>query len=368
MSLEQLASPIEGDNPVGVDCETQIQSQHFDLMSQYLAERAQQKNRERVKQVAENAGEDSETIENASFEIEAGRRKLVGLEGIIKDAAKISPVTAERVAVELFDRSVALLTERGKDLRVVPFLAVAQVQREGIAGYADVLALACSLLDSFPDTVYPQPGPDEPSDFWERDSVVAELLTSPKLSALLGSFVVLDAKQAGRLTIADVTGGDLGDPNVDEAPQSDVDIAADEVGPDAVKAIVDQVSRIVESSEALLLACPTVHLTGTVPDRLAGMAQRITGQQTQEDGEVEAFGGQGTGVGGGGELRSREDARRTIRELIRYFERAEPSHPAPLLLARADRLLGMSFAEIIEDMAPGGAAEVALISGIKATE
>ena len=64
-----------------------------------------------------------------------------------------------------------------------------------------------------------------------------------------------------------------------------------------------------------------------------------------------------------GDLRSREDARRTIQNVISFIERLEPGHPAPLLLKRADRLLGMDFRDIIKDMAPDALKDIELIAG-----
>ena len=67
-------------------------------------------------------------------------------------------------------------------------------------------------------------------------------------------------------------------------------------------------------------------------------------------------------------LSSREDARRQIREIVKFMETIEPSHPAPMLLKRADRLMGMTFYEIIRDIAPGAVADVERIAGIEPTD
>ena len=69
-----------------------------------------------------------------------------------------------------------------------------------------------------------------------------------------------------------------------------------------------------------------------------------------------------------GGLLTREDARRAIKDVIRVIERLEPSHPAPLLLKRAERLLGMGFFEIIKDMAPNALSDIERIAGTEASE
>ena len=46
-----------------------------------------------------------------------------------------------------------------------------------------------------------------------------------------------------------------------------------------------------------------------------------------------------------------------------YLDYHEPSNPAPLLIRRAKRLMGMSFMEIVQDMSPDGVNQVAFIAG-----
>lgn len=51
---------------------------------------------------------------------------------------------------------------------------------------------------------------------------------------------------------------------------------------------------------------------------------------------------------------SREDVVQALDEVCAYLEVAEPTNPAPLLLRRAQRLLQMSFVDIVREMAPEG--------------
>jgi type VI secretion system protein ImpA len=72
----------------------------------------------------------------------------------------------------------------------------------------------------------------------------------------------------------------------------------------------------------------------------------------------------GGGAGGGGRLQTREDARRQILEICAFLESLEPSHPAPLFLRRAERLLGArSYFELVRDMTPDALSEVSRITG-----
>jgi type VI secretion system protein ImpA len=67
---------------------------------------------------------------------------------------------------------------------------------------------------------------------------------------------------------------------------------------------------------------------------------------------------------GSGEVSSREDVIRLLDKACEYFKRNEPSSPVPLLLQRAKRLVSKDFLGIVQDLAPGGVAEVRSIGGL----
>jgi type VI secretion system protein ImpA len=64
-----------------------------------------------------------------------------------------------------------------------------------------------------------------------------------------------------------------------------------------------------------------------------------------------------------GELRSREDARRQLLAVAEFLERTEPTNPAPLLVRRAARLMGMGFIDILRELAPDSLGTVQNITG-----
>jgi type VI secretion system protein ImpA len=69
-----------------------------------------------------------------------------------------------------------------------------------------------------------------------------------------------------------------------------------------------------------------------------------------------------------GEIGSRQDALMLVDKIISYFERNEPSNPAPLLLKRAKRLMTMNFVDIIKDLVPDGMDRIQTITGISREE
>ncbi|MBN3793009.1 type VI secretion system protein TssA, partial [Burkholderia sp. Ac-20353] len=65
------------------------------------------------------------------------------------------------------------------------------------------------------------------------------------------------------------------------------------------------------------------------------------------------------------EVTSRDDVRIGLEKFCRYFEQHEPSHPAPLLMRRAQRLLALDFYEIMRDLVPESLPKLDLLSGAR---
>ena len=110
-------------------------------------------------------------------------------------------------------------------------------------------------------------------------------------------------------------------------------------------------------------AAPLLQLLRAAATALA----RVQGDSTGEDssGDTDDTGtpaGRGSG-GGRGELQTRADAVRELERVCQWLERHEPSNPAPLLIRRAQRLMNMSFIDIIRDMASNGLEQVETVVG-----
>ena len=66
-----------------------------------------------------------------------------------------------------------------------------------------------------------------------------------------------------------------------------------------------------------------------------------------------------------GGINSRKDAERVLKQVADYFRKNEPSSPVPWLLDRAIRLIGKSFMDVLNDIAPNGTHEAKTIFGTK---
>ncbi len=65
-----------------------------------------------------------------------------------------------------------------------------------------------------------------------------------------------------------------------------------------------------------------------------------------------------------GVMRTRDDVVRTLGAACEWIELHEPSHPAPLLIRRAQRLMSKSFIDLVRDLAPDGLTQIERISGV----
>jgi type VI secretion system protein ImpA len=61
---------------------------------------------------------------------------------------------------------------------------------------------------------------------------------------------------------------------------------------------------------------------------------------------------------------SRAEAQRLLLQACEFLERAEPAHPAPLLVRRAIRLLDMNFLEIMQELTPQSVTEIERLAGL----
>lgn len=63
------------------------------------------------------------------------------------------------------------------------------------------------------------------------------------------------------------------------------------------------------------------------------------------------------------QISSRADAQLMLEKVKLYFTQHEPSHPAPLMIDRVQRLIERDFLEIIRELAPDGVHQLETIFG-----
>lgn len=282
------------------------------------------------------------------------------------------------------DKARALL-ERSRDLRAAVHLATASLRISGLAGWASGLGLVRGLLENFWDSVHPQLDAEDDNDPTARVNAVAFIadplgalgyfVTTPFVqSQRLGRFSLRELRIAnGELKVAPPADGEPPLPTMTEIDACCLDCDESQLAgsAQAVAAVLDHANAIDRIfTERVGTAGP--ELKPLLAD--AGELKRFLDQQlakrnpqaaegSEAGGEVaEGDGSKGSG-GGNGRINGPQDVIRRIEELCAYYDRAEPSSPVPLLLRRAQRLVGKNFADLLKDLAPGGMSELQTIAG-----
>ena len=289
------------------------------------------------------------------------------------------------------------LMERTRDLRIAVLLARAQTVLEGLPGLTGSLELIRQLLLQHWDHLHPQLDPDDQNDPTLRMNALAALVdpvgllrdlrSAPFVQSPAGACSIREAELALGISRA----------AEDQPPPMTRAQISGLVRGHAAAGGRNESQRAFETAGALksvLVERVGVH---QAPDLgpllqqlrpLAAFHAEAVGQATPvpleaRSGVAEAAGGNPASAsafdaaaghpGGDGslapaEIRSRDDAIRELERICAYLEREEPANPAPLLIRRAQRLLQMSFIDILRDIAPEGMPSIEKIAGLPPTE
>jgi type VI secretion system protein ImpA len=336
-ALEALLAPIDGESPTGPDLE-------YD--ADFLAlERAAAPKAERV------MGDEVKAAEEPDWE-------------------------------QVGDMALALL-RRSKDLRVAVHLATAWLRTSGMPGWAAGMGLVRGLLENFWEGAYPQLDAEDDNDPTARvnavvpvsslDGALGYFQTTPFVqSPRLGRFSLRDLRIAnGELKPAAAAEGESTAASMTEIEACCMDCPEEELA--ATAAAVDAMLEHVRAIDRIF----SEHVGTAGPELkplladgqelkklLDAQVARRNPQAAAEDGVEGGETTPGTGAAAGnGRINGPQDVLRRIDEICDYYARAEPSSPVPLLLRRAQRLVGMNFADLMKDLAPGGMNELQVISG-----
>ncbi|MGY2288476.1 type VI secretion system protein TssA [Pseudomonas sp. SDO528_S397] len=265
------------------------------------------------------------------------------------------------------------LMERSRDLRLAAWLTRAQLHLNGIEGLAAGLGLIEALLVNCWEHMHPQLDPDDDNDPLLRINILAslrepagllrDLLDTPLVSARsVGPFSLRDldlasGEQGSTETLAMIEGAFAqADPLQLRATEAAFG-AALQHSLNIEQRLTENVGvgRAIDlSGLATLLRRAGEAIARRVPDSPAEEAV------VQTDATVVA-----APQAPRGEINSREDARQAIDRLCVYFNTHEPASPVPFLLQRAKKLIDKNFMELLQDLAPDGLAQLALISGVR---
>jgi type VI secretion system protein ImpA len=269
------------------------------------------------------------------------------------------------------------LLAKSKDLRIMLLLAQAWTDQRALAGYADGLSLIDAALKRYWDPLLPTLWSGGEQDPFMRINVLRELGDSFVLATQVRHSPFIRTG-AGNLTLLETmhcledrgsaaekySGGSarlLADIRQGDSPQA-------RYLPriiNAIDGIVGQLRRHLGEN-----ALPEMSLTLGLLQALASAsspaaispltAGNVMTQADPRPEDVMPKTGSHDGL-----ILTRADAGRALENARQYFERCEPGHPAPLLIARIQQLMEQDFMAIIAELAPEAISPLKLIFGVK---
>ncbi|WP_326535483.1 type VI secretion system protein TssA [Pseudorhodoferax sp.] len=272
------------------------------------------------------------------------------------------------------ERLATLLLGRTKDLRIAVQLCRAWTRLRGLPGLAGGLLLVAELLQRHGDALHPLP--EDGDDFMRANALAAlddagglvrDLRDADFLRSSLAELAVREAEAIVRGGVAAESGHKLtleqlrlgvaertraGDTALLALPQA---LAAAErirgaAEPDQGQPRVElaQLRGLLAVLAGLL---PQTAVAAPAPD--AAPATAATPMSTAAPASVPEQ---------AGPLRTRDDAVVLLLQVAEFLERTEPINPAPLLIRRAARWMGMGFIDILRELSPESLAQVEAVT------
>jgi type VI secretion system protein ImpA len=276
---------------------------------------------------------------------------------------------------QVAEKSEALLL-RSKDFRVSSYLVRALTQKDGIKGFVQGTKVLLALTDNFWDTLHPSLDADDDNDPTMRVNALAPLWDYDMLLKDLHEARLGVGSGAGAIKVKDVEAHFSKSYMSTDGPSFSIDqiqatlTELQESDPSAFEAMqesLDLTKQLQSSINDKVGAQSSIDLAQlqAIAFALHQAVQAIKGVETSGNDQTESGGTASAagGTGGGGALKSRDDAVRLLSQVITFLEKTEPGNPAPLLIKRAQRLIGMNFIDIINDLAPDALNTVQNIAG-----
>ncbi|HEX3140122.1 MAG TPA: type VI secretion system protein TssA [Rhizobacter sp.] len=266
------------------------------------------------------------------------------------------------------------LARRTRDVRVAVLLARSGARLQGATAYASALSLIAGLLERHWERVFPLLDADDNNDPTMRLNALAPLVDADSGLADLRAALIGTGRPPLTVRQIELASGKA-EPLAGEAvPTLDgvlEGLKAAEAQSAGVLAALKQAHAEVMRIEAVLgdkvgaAQGPDLRPLRVLTQTLASTATQAEGGGVEnEAGDTAAAGAPGASRNSApGSLQSRDDVIRLLDRACDWLERNEPTNPAPLLIRRAQRLMGKSFLEIIRDLAPAGIDQIENIAG-----
>jgi type VI secretion system protein ImpA len=282
---------------------------------------------------------------------------------------------------EVFKMGSGLL-EKSRDLRILTKVCRAALHKYGLPGLAQGLSLMKQWIENDWDHLYPRietDGEYDPlfrsnaiSDLSDREGLVHALRQTSFLETSIGAVTIFVAEQV-------LEGKQEEGKSIVSSPDqlSRMLVAEKDKNLDRLAAISSISSSLASINSSLKVRLeseywPNIDLLTKIITRL----DRFIAPHLQEEGDPDPTSGQSQTDENQGAaaaprtsgplpsaLTTRADAYKALALAREYFERHEPSHPAPLLIRRVERIGSSDFMAIIQELVPDATDQVRHITG-----
>ena len=279
--------------------------------------------------------------------------------------------------------SATELLKRSKDMRIAVLTLRAATRTQGIDGFSLGLTLLIELMERFWDTIHPQLDAEDDNDPTMRMNALAPLSDSSMVLRDLHDCELGSSRTVGAIRVRDIaiahnklpaSGKDPGYslPQVTDA-LLDIYSADPKVFEVAIgtAALAQQLEALIEGKTGrgdqidLKPLRSITHLLRTVCQATVTAANPEAAEAAEQEADGTAAPGVARPAGGPmrGEISTRQDALQMLDKVIAFLEKTEPGNPAPMLIKRAKRLVGVSFIDIMNDLAPDAINSIQNITG-----
>ena len=269
-------------------------------------------------------------------------------------------------------RNASSHARRSRDLRIASKLGAAWLRLRGLPGWTDALALIHGLLGQHWDSVHPQLDADDDNDPTARVNALVGLSDPMGLLGALRTTAFVQSPRLGRFGLRDLRAAN-GSLKLAEIEACCLDCPLDTLAASA-KAITDAAAtaRAIDAllTEQLGTAAPDLRpLLADLRDLERFVLPHWQARQgsTEEAADATEHSGDDTAAGSParrtGEIAGPDDVMRRLEEICAYYARNEPSSPVPMLLRRAQRLVGCDVLALMKELAPGGIDELQRVTG-----
>ncbi|MEI2266094.1 type VI secretion system protein TssA [Erwinia sp. CGal63] len=287
-------------------------------------------------------------------------------------------IPAEPADWNKVEKLASSLLTRTKDLRVMLALTQAWTQLRGLSGYADGLQLIKQSLLLYWEPLWPVLTDDGDYDPFYRINALAALSDKSALTTALrqapllrnasdvlslrDACALLDGSKSeceefpgGRARLMDELArgeqpGIVAILSISERLQTIRETLSEHLGESGVP----EMEQLLKMVNTVAQACEITDLSTLMPEsrseetESAPVAQPLRATHTDWRSV---------------QPESRADAQLMLEKVKQYFVQHEPSHPAPLMIDRVQRMIEMDFMSIIRDLAPDGVHQLENIFG-----